>query len=144
MDDPFELPPDVLKRVPLFAEIQKVLSWSGGPVNWDLARQIAVSIAAGDAPGQAVSEQDHADVAEQVRVAELWLTDAVAMPTPTHLVKARAATQADRRLEECAKFGLRQVVAPAGTPSGKLRILEAETLGTAIGAGLDGDRSEGR
>ena len=26
---------------------------------------------------------------------ELWLTDAVAMPTPTHLVKARAATQAD-------------------------------------------------
>src|SRR5439155_25628380 len=45
--------------------------------------------------GQGVSEQDHADVAEQVRVAELWLTDAVAMPTPTHLVKARAATQAD-------------------------------------------------
>ena len=58
--------------------------------------------------------------------------------------RLRAATQADRRLEECAKFGLRQVVAPAGTPSGKLRILEAETLGTAIGAGLDGDRSEGR
>src|SRR5437763_6683473 len=95
MDDPFELPPDVLKRVPLFAEIQKVLSWSGGPVNWDLARQITVSLAAGEAPGQAVSEQDHADVAEQVRVAELWLTDAVAMPTPTHLVKARAATSAD-------------------------------------------------
>ena len=95
MDDPFELPPDVLRRVPLFAEIQKVLSWNGGPVNWDLARQIAVSVAAGEAPARAVSEQDHADVAEQVRVAELWLTDAVAMPTPSHLVKARAATPAD-------------------------------------------------
>jgi DNA repair protein RadA/Sms len=58
--------------------------------------------------------------------------------------RLRAATQADRRLEECSKFGLRQVVAPAGTPSGKLGILEAETLRRAIGAGLDGDRSEGR
>ena len=57
--------------------------------------------------------------------------------------RLRAATQAERRLEECAKFGVRQVVAPAGTPSGKLRILEAETLRTAIGAGLDDDRSEG-
>jgi DNA repair protein RadA/Sms len=58
--------------------------------------------------------------------------------------RLRAATQAERRLEECAKFGLRQVVAPAGTPSGKLRILEADTLGRAIRAGLDGDGSEGR
>jgi DNA repair protein RadA/Sms len=58
--------------------------------------------------------------------------------------RLRASTQAERRLEECAKFGLRQVVAPAGTPSGKLRILEADTLGRAIRAGLDGDRSEGR
>jgi DNA repair protein RadA/Sms len=58
--------------------------------------------------------------------------------------RLRAATQAERRLEECAKFGLVQVVAPSGTPSVKLRILEAETLGRAIRAGLDGDGSEGR
>jgi len=58
--------------------------------------------------------------------------------------RLRAATQAERRLEECAKFGLRQVVAPAGTPSGKLSMLEAETLGRAIRAGLDVDGSEGR
>jgi DNA repair protein RadA/Sms len=58
--------------------------------------------------------------------------------------RLRAATQAERRLEECAKFGLGQVVAPSGTPSVKLRILEAETLGRAIRAGLDGDGSEGR
>jgi DNA repair protein RadA/Sms len=57
--------------------------------------------------------------------------------------RLRAAAQAERRLEECAKFGLRQVVAPAGTASGKLRILEAETLRSAMGAGLDGDRPEG-
>jgi DNA repair protein RadA/Sms len=58
--------------------------------------------------------------------------------------RLRPATQAERRLEECAKFGLGQVVAPGGTPSGKLRILEADTLRRAMGAGLDGDGSEGR
>jgi DNA repair protein RadA/Sms len=58
--------------------------------------------------------------------------------------RLRPVTQAERRLEECAKFGLGQVVAPAGTPSGKLRILEADTLRRAMGAGLDGDGSEGR
>jgi DNA repair protein RadA/Sms len=57
--------------------------------------------------------------------------------------RLRAGTQADRRLEECAKLGLTQVVAPTGTPSGKLRILEAETLRSALGAGLDVDRTEG-
>jgi DNA repair protein RadA/Sms len=58
--------------------------------------------------------------------------------------RLRAAAQAERRLEECAKFGVEQVVVPAGTPSGKLRVLEADTLRRAMGAGLDGDRSEGR
>jgi DNA repair protein RadA/Sms len=57
--------------------------------------------------------------------------------------RLRAATQAERRLEECMKLGLTQVVAPAGTTSVKLRILEAETLGSALGAGLDVDRTEG-
>jgi DNA repair protein RadA/Sms len=58
--------------------------------------------------------------------------------------RLRAATQADRRLEECAKLGLRGVVAPAGTPArGKLDVAQAETLRQAIKAGLDGDRPEG-
>jgi DNA repair protein RadA/Sms len=58
--------------------------------------------------------------------------------------RLRPATQAERRLEECAKLGLAQVVAPAGTPArGKLHVAGAETLRQAIRAGLDGDRSQG-
>jgi DNA repair protein RadA/Sms len=58
--------------------------------------------------------------------------------------RLRPATQAERRLEECAKLGIAQVVAPAGTPTrGKLPVAGAETLRQAIRAGLDGDRSEG-
>jgi DNA repair protein RadA/Sms len=58
--------------------------------------------------------------------------------------RLRPAAQVERRLDECAKFGLQQVVAPAGGPSGKIRILEVDTVRRAIRAGLDGDRSEDR
>jgi DNA repair protein RadA/Sms len=52
--------------------------------------------------------------------------------------RLREATQADRRLEECAKLGLARVVAPSGTPArGKLTVTGAETLRRAITIGLD-------
>ena len=59
--------------------------------------------------------------------------------------RLRPATQAERRLDECAKLGLEAAVAPAGTTGrGKLRILEAETLREAAKAGIDAKRAEGR
>jgi DNA repair protein RadA/Sms len=52
--------------------------------------------------------------------------------------RLRVAAQAERRLEECAKLGLRSVFAPAGTQArGKIRVQEADTLRRAIGAALD-------
>jgi DNA repair protein RadA/Sms len=59
--------------------------------------------------------------------------------------RLREATQADRRLEECAKLGLDRVVAPTGTPArGKLNVDRAETLLQAIKAALDAaERAEG-
>jgi DNA repair protein RadA/Sms len=58
--------------------------------------------------------------------------------------RLRPATQAERRLEECAKLGLEAAVAPAGTTGrGKLRILEAETLREAAKATIDAGRAEG-
>jgi DNA repair protein RadA/Sms len=57
--------------------------------------------------------------------------------------RLRPATQAERRLDECAKLGLRLVVAPAGTPAhGTLRVAQAETLREAIRAGLDDHRAD--
>jgi DNA repair protein RadA/Sms len=47
--------------------------------------------------------------------------------------RLRGAAQAERRVEECHKLGLRQVVAPAGT---KGAAVEAETLRRALAAGL--------
>jgi DNA repair protein RadA/Sms len=47
--------------------------------------------------------------------------------------RLRAATQADRRVEECRKLGLVTVLAPTGT---KGAAVEAETLRAALAAGL--------
>jgi DNA repair protein RadA/Sms len=57
--------------------------------------------------------------------------------------RLRPATQVERRLDECAKLGLRLVVAPAGTPAhGTLQVAQVETLREAIRAGLDDHRAD--
>jgi len=51
--------------------------------------------------------------------------------------RLRAASQAERRLDECMKLGIATVVAPAGAPAREgLRVAGAETLREAIKAGL--------
>jgi DNA repair protein RadA/Sms len=53
--------------------------------------------------------------------------------------RLRPATQAERRLEECAKLGLTGVVVPKGSPAhGKLRVEQADTVRRAIGMGVRG------
>jgi len=54
--------------------------------------------------------------------------------------RLRPAAQAERRLEECGKLGLKQVVAPPETPKRPgLRVMEAETLRQALKAGLESE-----
>jgi DNA repair protein RadA/Sms len=59
--------------------------------------------------------------------------------------RLRPAAQAERRLEECTKLGIRMVVAPAETPvRGRLRLVDARTLSHAVQralAGTGGDDS---
>ena len=53
--------------------------------------------------------------------------------------RVRAAAQAERRLQECARFGVRAVVVPPGVPAsvGGLRLVEAETIRRAITGSLE-------
>ncbi|MDQ3734152.1 MAG: zinc-dependent metalloprotease [Actinomycetota bacterium] len=72
-------PEDLLGKMPLFAELQKLLSYSGGPVNWDLARQGAVGqVAGGHRP---VSESERKDVQAALRLADLWLGEVTELPS---------------------------------------------------------------
>jgi DNA repair protein RadA/Sms len=51
--------------------------------------------------------------------------------------RLRPAAQADRRLEECAKLGLGEVIAPTATKSKRgLEPVAVETLRQAIGAAI--------
>jgi DNA repair protein RadA/Sms len=52
--------------------------------------------------------------------------------------RLRPASQAERRLAECAKLGFTEAIVPEGTePRGKLRLTAASTLRQAIVGGLD-------
>ena len=55
--------------------IGKLLSWQGGPVNWDLAREAARQVVAtqGD---RSVGDAERRSVDEAVRLADLWLDPA--------------------------------------------------------------------
>ncbi|MCW2645259.1 MAG: hypothetical protein QOF87_2667 [Pseudonocardiales bacterium] len=70
---------DLSGAMPLFAELQKLMSWSGGPVNWDLARQLAVSSLGG--AQQQVSAAEATAVSDAVRLADLWLDAVTDLPS---------------------------------------------------------------
>ena len=80
------IPEDLAGKVPLFAALQQLLSAQSGPVNWDLARQIAVSaLATGH---RAPSPVERSQVAEAVRLADLWLDPATPLPSGVTAVEA--------------------------------------------------------
>ena len=108
-EEPFELPPDLLGRIPLFAELAKVLSWTGGPVNWDLARQIAVAVAAGEETVHEVGRTESDELGESFRLAEMWLAEGPGLATPSRVATVRATTPA--RWAERAT-ALREIVDP--------------------------------
>ncbi|TAM87980.1 MAG: hypothetical protein EPN43_08900, partial [Jatrophihabitans sp.] len=63
----------------LFAQLQQMLSWSGGPVNWNLARQLA-GTTLGSASRE-VSAAERAAVADAVRLADHWLDEVTELPS---------------------------------------------------------------
>ncbi len=52
--------------------IGKLLSWQGGPVNWDLAKEAAREVVAAQGD-KSVGDADRRAVADAVRLADLWL-----------------------------------------------------------------------
>src|SRR5690242_10696810 len=64
-----------------------MLSWQGGPVNWDLAKNVArhAIVAAGD---PSVLDAQRRDITEAVRLADLWLDEATAFPSGIRKIEA--------------------------------------------------------
>jgi putative hydrolase len=90
MTDPFGggfggFDPSMFSNVPLFRELAKVMSWRGGPVNWDLAAQTATGIAEAEAE-QPVGDRESDEFAAAVATAELWLDQVTELPAVKGLV----------------------------------------------------------
>jgi putative hydrolase len=64
-----------------------MLSWRGGPVNWDLAKNVArhAIVAAGD---PSVLDAQRREVTEAIRLADLWLDEATAFPSGVRKIEA--------------------------------------------------------
>jgi putative hydrolase len=64
-----------------------LMSWQGGPVNWDLAKNVARHTVAATGDASILAPQAQA-VAEALRLAELWLEDATTFPPGTRVSRA--------------------------------------------------------
>ena len=64
-----------------------LLSYSGGPVNWDLAKNLARHSIAGRGD-PSVLANERATVTEAVRLADLWLDDVTAFPSGIRKIEA--------------------------------------------------------
>ena len=130
---------DFFGRIPLFREFARLMATASGPVNWELARQVAVATAAGAEdlgmtpqlprpaaapdPGAARSWDD------RLRLAELWIDPVTSLPAPGVALTARPVNRPD--WAEAVLGGFAPLVEP-----GARRV--AEALGTGAGMGSPG------
>jgi len=110
---PFGDDPELFKDAPLFRELQRVMSSSTGPVNWELARQVGIAGAAEAGDDREPTESEGKSFEEAVRVAELHVASFTGLEPPGDVAQIRAV----RRVEWVTANveGLRSVVEPAAT-----------------------------
>ena len=121
---PMGASPDPFADTPLFRELQRILLAGSGPVNWELARQVAIATAAtvGDDPEP--SEEEHRGVEDAVRMAELAAADLTGMPP--QILRAEVVRRA--RWVEASIEGLRGLFEPVATKvAGLLQQARGET-----------------
>jgi putative hydrolase len=128
---------DFFSRIPLFREFARLLSGEPGPVNWELARQVAVATAIGadtlgaapalpvprfsPEPGEQRAWDDH------LRLAELWVDPVSSLPSPDRPLVAQPISRAD--WAEAALRSFPPLIEPAASRM-------ADSLGPGAGAGL--------
>ncbi len=62
----------------LFGQLQRLMSWTGGPVNWDLALEVAAgALKADDVP---LTAEQAREVADAGRLADVWLDPVTSLP----------------------------------------------------------------
>jgi putative hydrolase len=87
-NNPFGFGGDIGEALHRFADL---MSWQGGPVNWDLAKDVARQAAAGG--DRSVVQSERTGIEDAIRLAELWLDPATSFASAT--TSARAWSRAE-------------------------------------------------
>ncbi|HJR97860.1 MAG TPA: zinc-dependent metalloprotease [Actinomycetota bacterium] len=148
---PFGIDPESLRDAPLFREMQRVMSASSGPVNWELARQVAVASAAESGDDRETTAQDLQSFEEAVRVAELHVARFTELEPPTDVAEVRAVRRAEwigsntdslaallepaaKRIGESMDLAQREALPPeAQAMSGMLAQISPLLMGAQVG-----------
>jgi putative hydrolase len=148
---PFGMDPETLRDAPLFREMQRVMSASSGPVNWELARQVAVAGAAEAGDDRDATDEERHGFEESVRVAELHVARFTGLEAPTDVAEVRAVRRAEwigantenlagllepaaRRIGESMDLAQRETLPPEmQAMSGMLSQLSPLLMGAQVG-----------
>jgi putative hydrolase len=148
---PFGMDPESLRDAPLFQEMQRVMSASSGPVNWELARQVAVAAAAEAGEDRDATDEDRHMFEEAARVAELHVARFTGLEAPTDVAEVRAVRRAEwigantenlagllepaaQRIGESMKLAQREAMPPEmQAMSGMLSQLSPLLMGAQVG-----------
>jgi putative hydrolase len=103
-----------------FQRLGQLLSWQGGPVNWDLARDVARQVVA-SAGDRSVTTAEREPVLDALRLAELWLDGACSFAASA----ATAAAWSRAEWVEATLPAWRELVDPV---AGKV----VESMGTML------------
>jgi putative hydrolase len=130
---------DFFGRIPLFREFARLMATGGGPVNWELARQVAVATAAGadtfgmtpqlPSPAARMDPGEARAWDDRLRLAELWVDPATSLPGGGVALAARPLSRPDWAEAVLPGF------APLVEPSAR-RMTEA--LGSDAAGGMPG------
>src|SRR6266496_4844379 len=122
MDLPFGSDdPNAFADAPLFRELQRVMSSSSGPINWEMARQIGIANAQEGREDPAPAESDRHAFEEAVRVAELHVARFTGLEAPTDVAEVKPVRRAE--WVNANIQSLRELLEPA-----------AQKIGEAMGA----------
>ena len=87
--------PESFADAPLFRELQRVMSSSHGPVNWELARQVGIANAVEAGPDPEPTDEDRRLLDEAARVAELHVARFSGLTPPSDVAAVRPVRRAD-------------------------------------------------
>ena len=118
----------------MFGQLQKLMSWNGGPVNWDLASEVATGLTRPD--DVPVTPEQEREVVEACRLADLWLDPVTELPATGGSPRAWTRTG----WVESTTPAWRQLVDPV---AGRVVGAMGTAMGQALEQGMAGGVPEG-